>query len=298
MTFPDRFTFLADEVSQDLPVLRAFVREFKLPGIELRSFAGRAFKDLTDADVAAIGAAATEEGWKIFGCSTPVFKCALDDPKAIAEHREIFQRSIDVARTLKSDLVRIFTFLRQPNALEPTRLDRVAEHLLGLAELSKGSGVRIGIENEHSCLTGTVEEMEAILSRLPAETFGAIWDPCNVLYVPGVPAPAADNLTRLATRLYHVHLKDAIRRTPPAGDPTALIAVGMPVGTGDVNWRAHLRALNTAGYRGMLSLETHWRLQGIDEKSLHLPAGYGFSHGGEAASRICFHNLKAIVGAL
>ncbi len=298
MTFPDRFTFLADEVSQDLPVLRAFVREFKLPGIELRSFAGRAFKDLTDADVAAIGAAATEEGWKILGCSTPVFKCALDDPKAIAAHREIFQRSIEVARTLKSDLVRIVTFLRQPDALEPTRLDRVAEHLLGLAELSKGSGVRIGIENEHSCLTGTVEEMDAILSRLPAETFGAIWDPCNVLYVPGVAAPVADNLTRLAPRLFHVHLKDAIRRTPPAGDPTALIAVGMPVGTGDVNWRAHLRALNTAGYRGMLSLETHWRLQGIDEKSLHLPAGYGFSHGGEAASRICFHNLKAIVETL
>ncbi len=295
MTFPEKFTFLSDEVSQDLPVLRAFVREFKLPGIELRSFAGRAFKDLTDADVATVGAAAREDGWKIFGCSTPVFKCDLDDAKAIGEHREIFKRSIDVARTLHSDLVRIFTFLRQPNALEPKRLDRVAKHLLGLAELAKGSGVRIGIENEHSCLTATVEEMEAILGRLPAGTFGAIWDPCNVLYVPGVPAPTADNLARLAPRLFHVHLKDAIQRTPPAGDPTALIAVGMPVGTGDVNWRAHLKALNAAGYRGMLSLETHWRLQTIDEKMLHLPGGYGFSNGGEPASRICFHNLKAIV---
>ena len=52
MTFPEKFTFLSDEVSQDLPVIRAFVREFKLPGIELRSFAGRAFKDLTRDDVA------------------------------------------------------------------------------------------------------------------------------------------------------------------------------------------------------------------------------------------------------
>ncbi len=298
MQFPAKFTFLSDEVSQDLPVLRAFVKEFNLPGIELRSFAGRAFKDLTDADVAAIGAAAREDDWKIFGCSTPVFKCSIDDPKAIAEHREIFKRSIDVARTLKSDLVRIFTFLRQPDALEPKRLDRIAEHLLGLAELAKGSGVRIGIENEHSCFTGTVEEMDAILSRLPAATFGAIWDPCNVLYVPGVPAPVADNLTRLAPRLFHVHLKDAIRRTPTTNEPGAYIAVGMPVGTGEVNWRAHLKALIAAGYGGMLSLETHWRLQGIDEKGLHLPAGYGFSHGGEAASRICFHNLKAIVEAL
>ena len=296
MTFPDKFTFISDEVSQDLPVIRAFVREFKLPGIELRSLHGRAFKDLTRDDVSAVAAAAREEGWKVFGCSTPVFKCAIDDAKAIEEHREIFKRSLEVARTLGADLVRIFTFLRQPNALEPKRLDRVAEHLLGLAEIAKGSGVRIGIENEHSCLTGTVEEMEAILSRVPAGTFGAIWDPCNVLYVHGATPPAADNLTRLGSRLFHVHLKDAARRAPAA--PDALIAVGTPVGIGEVNWRAHLRTLQQAGYRGMLSLETHWRLHEVDEKSLHLPAGYGFSQGGEAASRICFHNLKALVETL
>ena len=29
-----------------------------------------------------------------------------------------------------------------------------------------------------------------------------------------------------------------------------------------------------AGYKGLLSLETHWRLQKIDEKMLHLPAGH------------------------
>lgn len=293
MTFPDRFTFISDEVSQELPVLRAFVREFKLPGIELRSLNGRAFKDLTKDDVAGVAAAAREEGWKIFGCSTPVFKCALDDAKAIAEHREIFKRSLEVARTLNCDLLRIFTFLRQPNPLEPTRLARASEHLRGLVDLAQGSGVRIGIENEHSCLTGTVEEMEAILAGLPKESVGAIWDPCNVLYIQGATPPSSDNLTRLAPRLFHVHVKDAVRR--PTTKPDELIAVGTPVGVGDVNWRGHLRALRQAGYRGMLSLETHWRLHAVDEKSLHLPAGYGFSHGGEVASRTCFHNLKAIV---
>ena len=51
MTFPTSFTIITDEVSQDLPVIRAFVREFQLPGIELRSFSGRAFKEvLKDVD--------------------------------------------------------------------------------------------------------------------------------------------------------------------------------------------------------------------------------------------------------
>ncbi|MDP3069185.1 MAG: sugar phosphate isomerase/epimerase family protein [Opitutaceae bacterium] len=296
MKFPDHFTFISDEVSQDLPVLRAFVKEFGLPGIELRSFAGRAFKDLTREDVAAIGAAAREDGWKIFGCSTPVFKCGLDDATAIAEHREIFKRSLDTARALGADLLRVFTFLRQPDPLEASRLDRVAEHVRGLGEIARGSGVRIGIENEHSCLTGTVEEMEAILARLPADQFGAIWDPCNVLYIPGAAAPVPANVTRLAPRLFHLHVKDSIRRPPTTSG--GLLAVGTPLGIGEVDWRGHLGAARAAGYRGMFSLETHWRLKKIDDAMLHLPAGYGFSQGGEAATRICFHNLKVLVETL
>lgn len=293
MKFPDHFTFISDEVSQDLPVLRAFVREFKLPGIELRSFSGRSFKDLTKDDVAAISTAAREDNWKIFGCSTPVFKCTLGDAKATAEHREIFKRSLEVARTLKCDLLRIFTFLREPNTLDPKRLDQIAEELAKVVEIAKGSDVRIGLENEHSCMTATVEEMEAILSRVNASNVGAIWDPCNVLYVPGATPPTPDNLQRLGARLFHVHLKDAIRKAHASGEE--LIATGTPVGIGEIGWRAHLTKLKQLRYGGMLSLETHWRLHEVDEKSLHLPGGYGFSAGGESASRVCFHNLRVLV---
>jgi L-ribulose-5-phosphate 3-epimerase len=296
MTFPQSFSIISDEISQDLPVIRAFVREFQLPGIELRSLAGRSFKDLTKEDVNSVAQAAREEGWKIFGCSTPVFKCGIDDAAGIREHRDIFKRSLDVARTLNCDLVRIFTFLRQPNPLEPQRLARIKEQLAGLVELAKGSGVRLGIENEHSCFVATVEEMTAVLQGLPADSVGAIWDPCNVLYVPEAGPARPDDIAKLAPRLFHLHVKDCVRR-PPA-TPGALIAVGVPLGIGEVDWRGHFRAAQQSGYRGMFSLETHWRVQKIDDAMLHLPGGYGFSQGGEAASRICMHNLKMIVETL
>ena len=156
--------------------------------------------------------------------------------------------------------------------------------------------MRLGLENEHSCLTGNVEEMLAILALVPNASVGAIWDPCNVLYVHDVPPPSAADIPRLAPRLFHLHVKDAVRR-PPA-TPGGLIAVGTPVGIGEIDWRAHLLALRQCGYRGMLSLETHWRLQKIDDSLLHLPAGYGFSNGGEPASRVCLHNLRAMVETL
>jgi L-ribulose-5-phosphate 3-epimerase len=294
MKFPESITVISDEVSQDLPVISAFLHEFKLGGIELRSFNGRAFKDLTAADVAAIATASRAQGWRVVGCATPVFKCDLDDAAAITVHREIFKRSLDVARELQCDLLRVFTFLRTPNPAEPAKQNRVVEHLQGLLDLAVGSGIRLGVENEHSCLAATAEETAAILAPLPADRIGAIWDPCNVLYVPGAAEPAPGDLVRLASRLFHLHVKDAVRRTG-AVTSGELIAVGTPVGIGTVDWRAHLRVLREIGYQGLLSLETHWRLEKLDEALLHLPAGHAFSHGGEAASRTCLHNLRSLL---
>ena len=112
--------------------------------------------------------------------------------------------------------------------------------------------------------------------------------------MPGAAAPTPDDLTRLSGRIFHLHVKDAVRRSG-AVRSGELIAVGTPVGVGDVDWRAHFRALQAMGYRGLISLETHWRLEKIDESLLHLPAGHAFSHGGEPASRTCLHNLKALL---
>ena len=111
--------------------------------------------------------------------------------------------------------------------------------------------------------------------------------------VPGAAAPTPADLRLLASRLIHLHVKDAVRLTAPK--PGEHIAVGTPVGVGEVDWRAHFRVLRELGYGGLLSLETHWRLEKIDESLLHLPAGHAFSHGGETASRTCLHNLRALL---
>jgi sugar phosphate isomerase/epimerase len=187
MNFPAQFTIISDEVSQDLPVLIRFVKEFNLPGIELRSMFGRAFKDLTPADLAEVKRVARGEGWKIFGCSTPVFKCEIDDAAAVQAHLEEFKRSLGVAQELDCDLLRVFTFLRRSPAENAALLPRVVEHLLKLDALAAGTQVRLGVENEHSCIIGTGLEAALYLPHLPAPRFGIVWDPCNVLYVPGAP---------------------------------------------------------------------------------------------------------------
>ena len=292
MNFPAHFTVISDEVSQDLPDLIRFAQEFRLPGLELRSMFGRAFKDLTPADITEIKRVARGEGWKIFGCSSPVFKCAIDDAAAVQAHIDEFKRSLALAQDLDCDLVRVFTFLRHSPAENSALLPRVVEQLQKLAALAAGTKVRLGVENEHSCIIGTGPEAAALLASLPDPRFGLVWDPCNVLYVPGAPAEATAGFAGISHRIHHIHVKDARRIPPKSG---ALPAVAMPVGLGDIGWRTHLAAIQRSGYQGNFSLETHWRVVQIAEADLHLPAGYGFSRGGEEASRVCLHNLREIL---
>lgn len=292
MNFFDRITVISDEVSQDLPELVRFVKTFRLRGIELRSMFGRAFKDLTKADIAEIRRTAEGEGWHIFGCASPVFKCELGDAATAAAHLEEFRRSVAVANALNCDLVRVFTFLRHPGDERGGRLAQVAEHLEKLVEIATAGNVRIGVENEHSCSVATSQELAMLLSRLPSARIGVVWDPCNPLYLPTLGVDPNEKFAAIAGRIFHVHVKDAMRRL--AGDG-AISTIAAPVGLGDVRWRSHLTEIRRSGYQGMFSLETHWRVEPLAEESLHLPAGYAFSKGGEEASRVCLRNLEALM---
>ena len=286
MKFPGSFSIISDEVSQQIGEVARFVRRFGLSGFELRSLNGRAFKDLTRDDLTSVATLCRGEGWKIHGCATPVFKCALDDAAAIREHEDIFKRSLEAALVLECNLVRVFSFLRRPGVPDAATLECIAAHLRRLGELAAGTGVRIGLENESSCIIGAGDELLRILPLLPVESFGAIWDPCNVLYVPEAGLPVTWPFAQLLPRIVHIHVKDAVRRAPTP--------MPVPVGLGKVGWGRHLREIARAGYTGLLSLETHWRVQRIDDALLHLPAGHTFSRGGEEASAVCLGNLRAL----
>ena len=107
-----------------------------------------------------------------------------------------------------------------------------------------------------------------------------------MLYVPGEKGGATAAFSKLSARVIHIHVKDAVR-TPDG----STLARPTPVGEGSVGWKEHLKEIRRSGYRGLLSLETHWRVRELDTSLLHLPAGEAFSAGGDEASRICMGKL-------
>ena len=287
-----RLAILTDEVSQDLDTVLRFVRECGLDGIELRSIFGKAFKDLSPAQIDEIARRCRDAGIPVVGCAAPVFKCDLDAPADIAEHVDIFRRSLDAAHTLGCDLVRVFTFLRRSHPATGADLARAAAHFPGLLDLVRGSGVRIGVENEASCIVGSGAEMREFLGHLPRDPqLGVVWDPCNVLYLEGANDPVRDDFPLVADRTIHVHVKDARR------DGTAAAKTCVELGTGAIDFPGQLAALRSGGYRDWITLETHWRATPLDEASQHLPAGDKFSANAEPASRICAAHLRRFIEA-
>lgn len=286
-----KLSILTDEVSQDLNDVLRFAKDLQIEGIELRSLNGKAFKDLTPSEIKEVRSRCDEAGLKISGAATPVFKCDLDSPEQIADHIEIFKRSVDAALTLGCEVVRVFTFLRRSHPATSEDLQRAASHIPKLLEIVRGTPAIVGIENEASCIVATGGETREFLTHLPRDPqLGVVWDPCNVIYLDNVGDPVHEEFPKVADQVIHVHIKDAKRE----GKKAAVEC--LEIGTGEIDFPGQFAALRERGYNGWVTLETHWRSVRLDPESQHLPAGYAFSANAEPASRICMAHLKRMVG--
>lgn len=289
-----KYAILTDEVSQEPEEVIKFAEENRLEGVELRSLLGKACKDLSLAEVKEFGKRCKDAGLAVCGVASPVYKCELDNEKEVSEHDDIFRKSLEFAHALESDMVRVFTFLRKSAWSTEGELEAAAEHLLRLRAIAKGSGVWLGVENEFSTILCTGAEVQTLWKYLDAGTdgemdaFGLVWDPCNIVYLAGTGDPVRDDYPLASKYVRHFHVKDAVRGEKGVAEACC------EVGKGEVDFAEQMKLLRKDGYAGWVTLETHWRQVALDEKTMHLPAGYQFSKGGAEASKICLENLKAL----
>lgn len=279
---------ITDEVSQDLDDVLRFARDFQLDGIEIRSLWNKPPHQLTDDEVGLIKDKCAAAGVGICGVASPVFKCDIEDDREIEEHVKIFQRCLKLAERWQAPIIRVFTGWRRENNKE--LLPRVAqlfrEKILPLID---GQQIVLGVENEYSTNVADGEESVEFLTAVDSDKVTLVWDPCNILYMPVSEDPFDVDYTKVRGRVGHYHVKDAVRA--PGGEPPAESAA---LGDGEARLKDTLQALHRDGYRGWVSLETHWRMQEkLGEDVTRSPMGADFSAGAEPASRECMKRLKA-----
>jgi sugar phosphate isomerase/epimerase len=283
---PARFPVAAitDEFSPDLDRAARSMSAIGIAGAEFRMLSGKNIVDLTDKEVDQAVALARSYGLEVVSIASPLLKCVLPDAPAVdarfqqdvfaarhtfADQPRLAARTFEIAAIAGARIIRVFTYWRTVRPAEC--FSRIVDALGGLAEQAAAQGVTIGIENEHACNIATGEETARVLAALRHPALKVVWDPANALVSGENPFP--EGYAKIpAGRIVHVHAKDCRVHDHKAE--------WMELGKGSVDWPGQIAALERDGYRGWISLETHWPGPGGDKHQ---------------ASIICGRNLVKLV---
>lgn len=280
-----RIAAITDEFSPDLDTALRSMREIGMTGAELRVIAGRNIVDLGDDELDRALGQVRAAGLEVVSIASPLLKCVLPDSPDVdarfqqdvfashhtfADQPRLAARTFEIARRAGARIIRVFSYWRTVRPGEC--FDRIVAALDRLSADAEDQGLVIGLENEHACNIATGEETARVLAALDRPNLQVVWDPANAL-VSGERA-FPDGYRRLPVgRIAHVHAKDCRveNHVPEWG----------PLGEGEVGWPEQIAALRADGYRGWISLETHWPGPGGDKHQ---------------ASMICGRLLKAMAG--
>lgn len=276
LSFP--IAAITDEFStDDLGAALAAMAETGMTGAELRIVFGRNIVDLTDEEVLQARALVEARGMRVLSIASPLLKCVLPGGPPIDERfqQDVFgsaytfedqprltARAFEVARLTGAPIIRVFSGWRTVDP--PAVHGQVAGALERLADQALERGVIIGLENEHACNVGTAAEAARLLADVDHPALKLIWDPANAFVLGEAPYPAGYSAIPPG-RLVHVHAKDCVM--------SGLKPVWGPLGEMAIDWKGIVAALVRDGYRGAISLETHWRGADGDRLQASLTCG-------------------------
>ena len=264
-----RIGILTDEVCADFDEALDWIAGERLGHVEVRVVNGKNASDLGDEEVRDVRRQIEARGLYVSAIASPLFKCALDPSRPVAsgdrfgqkeqsveEHFAKLDRVIAIAKQLGAGRIRIFSFWRE---VEPQRYtEEIVGHLRRAGEVARRHEIQLLVENEPSCNGGFADEVAAIVEAVRSPAVKALWDPGNEAYGGREAFPAGYN--KLRGVLAHVHLKDAYIGAD--GKPRCV-----PLGSGNVPWIPHFRALAADGYDGLFTIETHYTPEGGTRKT-------------------------------
>ena len=280
---------ITDEVSQNLGEAIEFALRHNMKALELRSVEGETIQTWSDEQIESFRSQIADSGLSVCALSTPLFKCSLNRPEELREHRALVDRSIEAAKMLGASMIRGFSFWAEGPFEEA--LPAITAQIQQIVPALERENIRFALEFDPSVYATNARKVRLILDAVQSPQVVALYDPGNDLWDPDREIPYPDGYEHLKGKIGHIHLKDAVITTDGVK--------GTAIGAGEVDYPGLFRRLIQDDYRGYLILETHYRLRSeLTEEQLKRPAGYAFSEGGLEASEECVRSLKQLLQEL
>jgi sugar phosphate isomerase/epimerase len=262
---PFRLGIITDEISEDLNEALDFISGHSLAYCELREMWQKNLMSLTRAELDRVKESIARRHLQVSDIASPIFKYELPEmpahPAQALEFHSTFterdtsmllNRCFEIAHFFGTEKIRIFSYWRAPDPEKayPYVRDRLAK----AANQARQNGTILMIENEYDTNLGTGKELGRLLRDVNSPHLRANWDSANAAMLNEVPYP--DGYREVEGLFPHLHVKD-VKRDPQSGELN-----WAPVGSGFIDWRGQLKALQQAGYKGTMSIETHFRPNG------------------------------------
>lgn len=257
-----RISAITDEIARSPEDAIAFAHQYGLKWLELRDIPGRKGQNYFLAGEAVVSEAARQfklAGVGISFLNTNLLKFGMPGTEPVRrtpeapevrekrlarEQARWEQREQDLRKCIRSAQIlgcrylRVFTFSRvaEPEGLFP----RIAEVVNSFARIAGAEGVELLVENESSCNVAKCSELAAFLKLVPSKAAGINWDAMNGQSLKEPPLPEGFGMLP-ASRIHNVQIKGRTVLDYPE----------------KLDWAAIFRALEKAGYRGKVGLETH-----------------------------------------
>ena len=267
-----KLSVINDEITQDFGrACEVTAQEFGLQFIEIRALWGKNIMRLDAKEIDQARQILEKYKLRVSTIASPIFK--VDWPGApvskfsprrdqfgadftFEQQDELLERGFELLKVFQSDRIRIFDFWRLEDQ-QPYRA-AIDAKLMTAARKAASRGVTLLLENEPSCNTATGAEAARTLAAVRSPSLKLNWDAGNAASRGEVAYP--NGYSQLPKhRIGYLHCKDVIRH----GDKYEW----MKMGAGIIDWVGQYRALKRDGYRGIVSLETHWRGAGTPEES-------------------------------
>ena len=268
-----KLSVINDEITADFGrAAEVAAQEFGLHFIEIRALWGKNIMRLDAKEIAEARRILEKYKLRVSSIASPIFKVDWSgaplskfSPRrdqfgadfTFEQQDELLERGLELARVFNVERIRIFDFWR----LDDQKPYRAAmdEKLITAAEKAARRGITLLLENEPSCNTATGAEASRTLEAVRSPNFKLNWDPGNAASVGEIAYPDGYSLLPKA-RIGYMHCKDVVRAAAGKYE-------WMKMGGGIIDYVAQYRALKKDGYRGVVSLETHWRGAGTPEES-------------------------------
>lgn len=252
-----RLAVLADEIDEDLATDIAFLKEFGVRYVELRSIWGKYNTAQPVERIREARKMLDEAGMKTSVVGTAFFRGQLppDTPEgsaALDKEWQLLSDAMDRAEILGTNTLRTFAFMKpKDRAASDADYARIYELEAEAARRAKARNIRLAIENLGGSYVSKGAESAKLLAGVKESNLGLTWDQNNAAESGEDPFPGGYRLLDPA-RIFNVHIRD-YRHTSEGKVEWAA------VGEGEAKNLELIRALLKDGYKGVFSLETHYK---------------------------------------